>query len=525
MKKAIIITTILIFFLANFLNAQRLVIIDATTNDTKEIFNNVNYDIHFYNNKIIIATENADQGFSSQILDLSPWKKGEAYFLLHKPQNNKKNYEVELLKNATILSETKDFYIVKTIGGNDLKLEPAVDNGIVHISKTRARLPKSNIGFSGKIEADTTVENLKAMVDTTNLQATISHLQSYGTRDCYSAEAIQAQNWLQTQLSNYGYLVAVMDFPAGSGSSSDNLIAVLPGSVYPEKYIAVGAHYDSRSISGMAPGADDNASGTAAVLEMARILSDQTFEKSIIFCLFSGEEYGLYGSAAYAAQAASQNLNILGYFNMDMIGYLLPGSYYHTDIIAPSQADSLKSFYTQTAGLYLPDFTVETGILMGGDSDHTSFNNNGYMGIFPFEDVNYYSPYIHTAADTIGPSVNNFQYAQLMTQATLVSIATMAVPHYSSIGIDNDDSNKEIVNSVIIYPNPASNYSYFEIPAGIEYDKIELYNHLGALIDVLYIENGTSIVEYKTENLPNGVYLVRLINGQASIEGKLTISR
>ena len=93
-----------------------------------------------------------------------------------------------------------------------------------------------------------------------------------------------------------------------------------------------------------APGADDNASGSCGVMEAARILSQYNFSRSIIFCAFSGEEYGLYGSSAFASRAESEGLNIVGYFNLDMIGYRNPGDNLHTDVIAPSSAQDLVGF-------------------------------------------------------------------------------------------------------------------------------------------------------------------------------------
>jgi bacillopeptidase F len=119
-------------------------------------------------------------------------------------------------------------------------------------------------------------------------------------------------------------------------------------------------------------------------------------------------------------------MNILGYFNIDMAGYLQPGSYIHTDLIGPASAGELKQFYRDVCAIYIPEFTIEAGALSGGDSDHTSFNNNGYQGIFPFEDSQNYSPYIHTSSDIVGLSVNNLQQHMMFVQATLASVVSMA---------------------------------------------------------------------------------------------------
>ncbi len=138
----------------------------------------------------------------------------------------------------------------------------------------------------------------------------------------------------------------------------------------------------------------------------------------------------------------SQGMDILAYFNIDMCGYRHPGDPIHTDIIAPTSAQPLVDFYTDVCALYLPGFIVGPGSLSGGDSDHTSFNNNGYMGIFPFEDSQNYSPYIHTSNDVIGLSVNSLEMAMTFTQAAIANVASMAnyvAPPDNLIAVSGDE--------------------------------------------------------------------------------------
>jgi len=111
-----------------------------------------------------------------------------------------------------------------------------------------------------------------------------------------------------------------------------------------------------------------------------------------------------------------------------MIGYLHSGDDFSTCMIAPASAQPLVDFYENIVNLYISDFTIHEGSLIGGDSDHTSFNNNGYMGIFPFEDCSNYSPYIHTENDIIGPSVNSPEKCRKFTQSGVAFIAEGAIP-------------------------------------------------------------------------------------------------
>jgi hypothetical protein len=106
-----------------------------------------------------------------------------------------------------------------------------------------------------------------------------------------------------------------------------NIVATLPGTQpgSRDRIYVVGSHYDSCSsdllnFESPAPGADDDASGVAAMIELARVMSHYEFNATIVFLAAGGEEQGLYGSAHWAAQAKQKNLNIAGMVNNDIIG-------------------------------------------------------------------------------------------------------------------------------------------------------------------------------------------------------------
>jgi Zn-dependent M28 family amino/carboxypeptidase len=107
----------------------------------------------------------------------------------------------------------------------------------------------------------------------------------------------------------------------GYPNASNNLIARLPGASRPEEVFIICAHYDSTSQNpyNWAPGADDNASGTAAVLTAARVLANFRFDRTIEFCLFTAEELGLLGSQEYAAECRDAGKKIVGVINLDML--------------------------------------------------------------------------------------------------------------------------------------------------------------------------------------------------------------
>jgi len=422
----------LLFVLAisffNSSNAEQLYLIKTTgISHQRSLSTNPAFRIHLFQDNWVIASGEAEPKEPHHFLMNEPWSSGKSIYVVYVPETQAADYFVQR-PEAEILYQESSFVIVAADELTFGQLQPFKSDGMVRIMSHEARLQKENsLSFNRKDNPDPWIQTLLDQVSATNITASVQHLQNYGTRNAYKAQSVVAQNWIKDQFQSYGLSVEVMDFNMPSGSASDNVIATLTGTKYPEEYIVLGGHYDSYTGGSAEPGADDNASGTAGVLEIARIMSQQSFDRSIIFCAFSGEEYGLYGSAAYASRAAQLGMDIHGYFNLDMIGYLKPGNTaIKSTLIFPSGAQELATFYTEVASTYLPDFVVTTGSLSGGDSDHTSFNNNGFMGIFPFEAVPDYSPYIHTSNDIVGPSYNNEAQAAVFTKASLAAAATLA---------------------------------------------------------------------------------------------------
>lgn len=426
MKKAAILLLSLMTGLVAM--ASELVYIPTGSMDlTKLAFSQKGLTINFYTDRFAIGTADQPIILNHLVLDADAWSGNDVYYVVNFNPVERTDYLTSILDHAQLLHQDVDFAIVAVVPDKSKLLIPAVHGGIVRISQSQARFPSNTFRYKpGTLNARNDIWALIAQVDTARLRQSVQHLQNFGTRNAYKPGSIQAQNWIYAKFDSLGLDVELHDFNMPGGAASDNVIATLAGTKYPEEYVVLGAHYDSYAGGSYEPGADDNATGTAGILEIARILSQYEFDRTIIFATWSGEEYGLYGSEAWANEAAQNGMNILGYFNIDMAGYLEPGSYIHTDLIGPASANELKQFYTDVCAVYLPDFPIEPGALSGGDSDHTSFNNAGYQGIFPFEDSQDYSPYIHSTADEVGLSANNFEQHGIFVQATLASVASMA---------------------------------------------------------------------------------------------------
>ncbi|NQV18707.1 MAG: M28 family peptidase [Armatimonadetes bacterium] len=426
MRKTFLIFVVMVFVLPLF--AADLVLIEPqNATEAKGYFTRDALTVNYIHDDFLIATTEKREAFDCELITTTCWERGEYYFLLWLEEGSNIEYISQIDEFADILLLRDEFMIIKVTDEDRNKVVPIIHNGVVRINNIEAKLPQpNNFWKSSRFEEDPFVTELLGYVDETELNNTVQTLEDFDTRNWYTQGSLDAQNWIYNKFDSYGISVETQYIPYGGPNSSENVIATMEGTLYPDQYVVLGAHYDSYSYYGSAPGADDNASGVSGILEIARILSQYDFNRTIIFCAFSGEEYGLHGSEVYATMADNADMDILGYFNIDMAGYLHPGDIIHTDMIAPQSATPLAEFYEQVCAVYLPDFLIEPGMLTGGDSDHTSFNNHGFMGIFPFEDSQNHSPYIHTPNDLNGSSVNSYEMLSTFTKGTLSSVVTMA---------------------------------------------------------------------------------------------------
>jgi hypothetical protein len=209
---------------------------------------------------------------------------------------------------------------------------------------------------------------------------------------------------------------------SGTPSTYPNVIGQITGSTNPGDVYIIGAHLDDMPSYGTtAPGADDNASGSVGTLIAADILSQYQWSCTLRFALWTGEEQGLYGSAAYATRAKNQGETIKGYLNMDMISYN-SGSPNEINLFSKSSvpgsvammntfADVVNAYGLDLVPVAYPDDT------MGNYSDNKSFWDKGYASILAIED--YYgdeTPYYHTTGDKLA-TLNMAYYTEYVKAA------------------------------------------------------------------------------------------------------------
>jgi len=255
----------------------------------------------------------------------------------------------------------------------------------------------------------------------------LAYCNELGSRYSYNTlELDQAASYLYGQLSAAGLSVGY-DVFVYNGTTMKNVAAELPGAGLQSGGIyIICAHYDSTSSEpyNAAPGADDNASGSAAVLEAARILSQHRFAHTLRFVLFAGEEQGMIGSAHYAAAAHDRGDSIEGVINLDMIGYEGPANDHRVELHAGTDPASIALADVMMAAISVYGVQLSPEKITSGAttrSDHASFWSQGYPAVLGIEDMQDFSPYYHQTTDTLA-----HMRTSLMVQFTKAGVATLA---------------------------------------------------------------------------------------------------
>lgn len=239
------------------------------------------------------------------------------------------------------------------------------------------------------------------------------------------------------------------NLPAANVRRLKNVVATKPGTASTDQVI-ICAHADDYSpdYNNFAPGADDNASGTAAVLEAARVLAGSGFEKTIKFIAWSAEEYGGHGSREYVGEAKARGDVISGALNFDMIGYvsLAPED---ADLICNDPSMWLADLAAACAEAYVPGLPTVThrrpNLVL---SDYYMFWQAGYEAVGVDDDEPMTYPYWHTVNDTLGNVT--IPFCSDVIRMGIATIAELAGPDVAAVVA----SEPQAVVAVSCRPNP-----------------------------------------------------------------------
>ena len=352
---------------------------------------------------------------------------------------------------------------------------------------TSAFAPAEDKGVNPKIQ------EMMGQVSEARIKATLEKLESFGTRNTMSNAddpvhgVGAARAWILNEFKSYSPKLDVRfeKFRVkkqGQRIFKDvdlyNVVAILPGKKMPETVVVVSAHYDSLNLgtrpagaaagpgtdaavpsgstgagapgnttAGMtletfeknaelpAPGVCDDGSGTAAVMELARVMSQYEFDKTLMFVSFAGEEQGLIGSSLQAAKAKKENQAIEAVLNNDIIGTDVAGNgrmgngtvSVYSDETMDSVSQQLSRYVREIGERYLPSMKIGTvfmGDRLGRGGDQTPFQWEGFAAVRVSTPNEIYANQ-HHATDTLANM--SVPYTAKVAKVNLVAAASLAL--------------------------------------------------------------------------------------------------
>lgn len=285
-----------------------------------------------------------------------------------------------------------------------------------------------------------------------SLQNNILDFTTFGVKEVGTTANENALNWLINKYTSFGYTDIVIDTFTYSSDFAYNLIVTKTGSVYPNRFVIIDGHYDTKN----GEGANDNGSGISMILEIARLLKNIDTEFSIKFINFSAEEVGLVGSSYYVNNiVVPQNLDIKILLNIDEVGGV-NGEVNNTIVCErdenniPLTNNVASANYTDTLARCMQLYSnLFTTISFAYSSDYMPFQSAGEIITGLFEDNQ--SPYPHTINDVFANLDMNYVFE--------VAKGAVGASLYYAVAYDSLTSIKEFNQKEFeFYPNPATDF-------------------------------------------------------------------
>ncbi|MBK7769600.1 MAG: M28 family peptidase [bacterium] len=275
-------------------------------------------------------------------------------------------------------------------------------------------------------------------------------LQTVNNRHISSAKHTLAADYMAAKLVALGYTVTFESFTQG-GYACRNVVATKLGTVTPSEYVIVGGHYDSisQNTASSAPGAEDNGSGTALVMELARIAAPRDFERSLQFVLFDAEEQGLIGSQRFVNTAVAQGRDIVAAIIHDMVAYY--SANYAMRIEGETPWEWLMTIMAGNVDTYT-DIGRQKDYYSWG-SDHVPFQDAGIPAFLSIDyDYDSYAPY-HRMNDTWTAIAGTAPIATQIARADAATLADVAglLPDYVAGAGDVPTGARPVLSAA---PNP-----------------------------------------------------------------------
>ncbi|HXH60902.1 MAG TPA: M20/M25/M40 family metallo-hydrolase [Fimbriimonadaceae bacterium] len=312
--------------------------------------------------------------------------------------------------------------------------------------------------LASRVQAPPTLQEIAAQVSAERLKATVDKLASWNTRNTNTPELTEACNWVASEFRKIPRLkVELMTYHIKQSprviADKDvvEVVAVLPGRT--DRRVLVGGHIDTINMTSgadpmtaRAPGADDDGSGVALTMELARIMSQYDWEDTLVFVAFSGEEQGLLGSLALAQRAKDEGWNLEAVLSNDIVGSSSNTDGYRdgrevrvfSEESDEHQSRELARFTELVVRRNITDFRVKLiyrNDRFGRGGDHYSFIKQGFNAIRfceVWEDFHHQ----HSADDL--PEYVDPEYLRHVAQCDAVAMASLAnaMPAPTRVRID-----------------------------------------------------------------------------------------
>ncbi|HEX7401408.1 MAG TPA: M28 family peptidase [candidate division Zixibacteria bacterium] len=366
-----------------------------------------------------------EAGLQYQIIDEHPWD--EAYLVIFLTEGTR---EIDWNLYGEVMLLEKKWQIIKTSPEKAAELirkEPSVVP-ILHQPIPLRYSPQLKL-VNPSLEYSQDIDDLVNMVSSDSLRDWIQRLQKFYTRCTFTDSIRFARQWIYDKFKSFGLEQVKVDTFYYYNTVWNlgwhyvyNIRAVVPGTIYPERLIVVGAHYDSYGSgcfqgdpNNIAPGADDDASGTSAVMELARIIYAHPLKRTVIFIAFDSEEPWMDGSYSYVQDIYNQGIDLDLMINLDMIGYTNDTD---PDVTIHHGITSVP--FGQIMAYAANSYTWLRPVLENpSPSDSWPFYEYGYTVLYA-EEGDFNTVGYHTPGDTLG--ILNIPY---MTEVTKMGLATL----------------------------------------------------------------------------------------------------
>ena len=379
------------------------------------------YEVYYYNDQQVIYGSDRRAITGAKLLCDS--KHGRLYLVSKLPGDN------DLSMAGDLLLDMGSTMLLRSNMG-EVELRNIITNPFAPMDLTPMQLNQGEAVQKSLSETRTSIENLISHVSADSVLCFIQTLQNFQTRYAYADNRMEVATWIKNQFLRFGISNASLFNFQWQNTTQYDVVATITGSVYPDTYIVVGGHHDSITNTTpltFAPGADDNASGTVAAIEMARVMMATGFQPkcSIRFVTFAAEEFGLWGSKAYAQYAENENMDIRLMINHDMIANTNPNPADLRVLLMPydgfiqytDNAATIMNQYTSLVPVY--------GSMNLSASDSYSFWQRGFPVIYYFE---YNFSQVYHSNNDIVANINPAYCAEVIKASTATAASYAIMP-------------------------------------------------------------------------------------------------